>query len=41
MTQVLVKEQVVVQRDCFAAFRLLERIAEALERASPRQVEVI
>jgi hypothetical protein len=41
MTEVLVKEQAAVQRDRFASFRLLERIAEALERSSPRQVGVV
>jgi hypothetical protein len=41
MTEVLVKEQVAVQRDRFASFKLLERIAEALERSSPRQVGVV
>jgi hypothetical protein len=41
MTEVLVKEQVAVQRDWFASFKLLERIAEALERSSPRQAEVV
>jgi hypothetical protein len=39
MAQVLMKEQVVVQQDRFAAFKLLEWIAEALERSSPRQAE--
>jgi hypothetical protein len=41
MTEVLVKEQSVAQRDRFASFRLLERIAEALERSSPRQAGVV
>jgi hypothetical protein len=41
MTEVLVKEQVAAQRDRFASFKLLERIAEVLERSSPRQVGVI
>jgi hypothetical protein len=41
MTEVLVKEQAVAQRDRFASFKLLERIAEALERSSPRQVGVV
>jgi hypothetical protein len=36
--EVLVKEQVVVQRDWFASFRLLTDIAEALERLSPWQM---
>jgi hypothetical protein len=36
MTEVLVKEQAAAQRDRVASFRLLERIAEALERSSPR-----
>jgi hypothetical protein len=40
MTQVLVMEQVVVQRDWFASFRLLEWIVEVLERTSPQQVGV-
>jgi hypothetical protein len=38
MTEVLVKEQVAAQRDWFASFKLLERITEALERSSQRQV---
>jgi hypothetical protein len=41
MTEVLVREQAVAQRDHFASFRLLERIVEALERLLPRQVGVI
>jgi hypothetical protein len=41
MTEVLVKEQVAAQRDRFAAFKLLERIAEALERTSSRQAGVV
>jgi flagellar biosynthesis GTPase FlhF len=41
MTEVLVKEQVAAQRDRFASFKLLERIAEALERSSPRQAGVV
>jgi hypothetical protein len=41
MTEVLVKEQAAAQRDRFASFRLLERIAEALERSSPRQAGVV
>jgi hypothetical protein len=41
MTEVLVKEQVAVQRDRFMSFKLLERIVEALERSSPRQVGVV
>jgi hypothetical protein len=32
----LVKEQAEVQEDCLASFRLLEQIAETLERSSPR-----
>jgi hypothetical protein len=41
MMEVLVKKQVAVQRNQFAAFRLLEWIMEALETLSPRQVDVI
>jgi hypothetical protein len=41
MMEVLVKEQAAAQRDRFASFRLLERIAEALERSSPRQAGVV
>jgi hypothetical protein len=41
MTEVLVKEQAAAQRDRFASFKLLERIAEALERSSPRQAGVV
>jgi hypothetical protein len=41
MTEVLVKEQAAAQRDRFASFKLLERIAEALERLSPRQAGVV
>jgi hypothetical protein len=41
MTEVLVKEQVVAQKDLFVSFNLLEKIAEALERSSPCQVEVV
>jgi hypothetical protein len=41
MTEVLVKEQVAAQRDRFVSFKLLERIAEALERSSPRQAGVV
>jgi hypothetical protein len=41
MTEVLVKEQAVVQRDQFASFKLLERIVEALERSSLRQAGVV
>jgi hypothetical protein len=40
MTEVLVKEQVAAQRDWFASFQLLERIAEVLERSSHRQTGV-
>jgi hypothetical protein len=36
MTEVLVKEQAAAQRDRFTSLKLLERIAEALERSSPR-----
>jgi hypothetical protein len=39
--EVLVKEQVAAQRDRFVAFKLLEWIAEALERSSPRQAGVV
>jgi hypothetical protein len=41
MTEVLVKEQATAQRDRFASFKLLKRIAEALERSSPRQAGVV
>jgi hypothetical protein len=41
MTEVLVKEQVVAQRDRFAAYKLLEQIVEVLERLSPRQAGVV
>jgi hypothetical protein len=41
MTEVLLKEQVAAQRDQFTSFKLLERIAEALERSSPRQAGVV
>jgi hypothetical protein len=41
MTEVLVKEQVAVQRDRFVSFKLLERIVEALERSSPRRAGVV
>jgi hypothetical protein len=41
MMEVLVKEQVAVQRDQFVSFRLLEWIMETLERLSPWQAEVI
>jgi hypothetical protein len=41
MMEVLVREQVAAQRDRFASFRLLEQIAEALERLSPRQAGVV
>jgi hypothetical protein len=41
MMEVLVKEQVVAQRDRFMSFKLLEWIAEALERSSPRQAGVV
>jgi hypothetical protein len=35
------QEEAAAQRDRFASFKLLERIAEALERSSPRQVGVV
>jgi hypothetical protein len=41
MTEVPVKEQAAAQRDRFASFKLLEWIAEALERSSPRQAGVV
>jgi hypothetical protein len=41
MMEVLVKDQAAVQRDRFASFKLLKRIAEALERSSPRQAGVV
>jgi hypothetical protein len=41
MMEVLVKEQVAAQRDWVASFRLLEQIAKALERSSPRQAGVV
>jgi hypothetical protein len=41
MTEVLVKEQAAAQRDRLASFKLLEQIAEALERSSPRQAGVV
>jgi hypothetical protein len=41
MMEVLVKEQAAAQRNRFASFKLLERIAETLERLSPRQAGVI
>jgi hypothetical protein len=41
MTEVLVKEQAAAQKDQFASFKLLERIAEALERSSPWQAGVV
>jgi hypothetical protein len=41
MTEVLVKEQVAAQRDRFVSFKLLERIAEALERSLPGQAGVV
>jgi hypothetical protein len=41
MTEVLLKEQVAVQKDRFTSFKLLEQIAKALERLSPRQAGVV
>jgi nitric oxide reductase activation protein len=41
LTAFMVKEQAEAQEDRQAAFRLLERIAETLERSSPRQVGVV
>jgi hypothetical protein len=41
MMEVLVKEQAAVQRDWFVSFKLLEWIAEALERLSARQAGVV
>jgi hypothetical protein len=41
MMEVLVKEQAAAQRDQFTSFKLLEQIAEALERSSPRQAGVV
>jgi hypothetical protein len=41
MMEVLVREQAAVQRDRFASFRLLEQIAEMLERSSPQQAGVV
>jgi hypothetical protein len=41
MTEVLVKEQAAAQRDRSVSFKLLERIAEALERSSPRQAGIV
>jgi hypothetical protein len=41
MMEVLVKKQAAAQRDQFAVFRLLEQIAEGMERLSPRQAEVV
>jgi hypothetical protein len=41
MTEVLVKEQVAVQRDQFVSFRLLEWITEVLERSSPQQMALL
>jgi hypothetical protein len=41
MMEVLVKEQAAAQRDRFTSFKLLKRIAEALERLSPRQAGVV
>jgi hypothetical protein len=37
----MVKEQAEVQDDRQASFRLLERIAEMLERSSPRRAGVV
>jgi nitric oxide reductase activation protein len=41
LTAFMVKEQAEAREDRQAAFRLLERIAETLERLSPRQVGVV
>jgi hypothetical protein len=41
MMEVLVKEQVVAQRDWFVSFRLLKWIVETLERLSPWQAGVV
>jgi hypothetical protein len=41
MMEVLVREQAAAQRDRFASFRLLEWIAEALERSLPWQAGVV
>jgi hypothetical protein len=41
MMEVLVKEQAAAQRNRFASFKLLEQIAEALDRSSPRQAGVV
>jgi hypothetical protein len=41
MTEVLVREQAAAQGDWFASFKLLEQIAEVLERLSPRPAGVI
>jgi hypothetical protein len=41
LTVFMVKEQAEAREDRQAAFRLLERIAETLERSSPRQVGVV
>jgi hypothetical protein len=41
MMEVLVKEQVAMQRDQFVTFRFLEQIVEALERSLPQQVGVV
>jgi hypothetical protein len=41
MMEVLVKEQVAVQRDWLVSFKLLKWIAEALERSSPQQAGVV
>jgi hypothetical protein len=41
LTEVLVKEQVVAQRDRFTSFWLLKWITEALERSSPWQTGVV
>jgi hypothetical protein len=41
LTGFLVKEQAEVREDHHASFKLLERIAEMLERSSPRQAGVV
>jgi hypothetical protein len=41
LTAFMVKEQAEVQEDRQAAFRLLEQIAETLERSSPRRAGVV
>jgi hypothetical protein len=41
MMEVLVKERVAAQRDCFVSFKLLEWIVEALERLLPWKAGVV